>query len=228
MLEAGLVVGLFLLWRVAGALAGRDTAGALARARDLWHFERWLHLPSEVWVQHLVIGLPDLVRLLNGYYLAAHVVSMAVFLPWLYLRHRDAYPRWRNIVAAFTGACLAIALLPVAPPRMLTGVGLVDTGRLYHESAYGPIGARFTDALSSMPSVHIGWALLIATAVIQVSRSRFRFLVLAQPAATVFVVIATANHFWVDGIAAAAVLLVILRLDRVWRSSRGRLRPIGN
>lgn len=220
-LETGLLAGLFVLWRVVGSLSGSGRAGAVARGRWLWSLERAMHLPSEASVQALVLGQPDLVRALNVFYLAAHVGSMALFLPWLYLRHRDAYPRWRNTVAAFTGTCLAIGFLPVAPPRLVPGIGLIDTGRIYHESAYGPVASRFTDSFSSMPSVHIGWAMLIAVAVICVSRSRWRWLVLLHPIATVFVVVATANHYWLDGVAAGAVLAMIAACQR-WLERRSR------
>ena len=229
LLEAGLLAGLFLLWRVVGSLSGAGQAGAVARGRWLWALERAMHLPNEAAVQALVLGHPDLVRALNVFYLAAHVASMAAFLPWLYLRHRDAYPAWRNMVAVFTGACLAIGFLPVAPPRLISGIGIVDTGRIYHESAYGPVASRFTDSLSSMPSVHIGWAVLIAVAVISVSRSRWRWLVLAHPVATVFTVVATGNHFWLDGVGAVAVLALALlarrRIGPRSRPDRGSSEP---
>ena len=59
-----------------------------------------------------------------------------------------------------------------------------------------------------MPSVHVGWSLLVAWAVITISPSRHRWWILAHPVLTVFVVVATANHFWLDGIVAALLLVV--------------------
>ena len=62
------------------------------------------------------------------------------------------------------------------------------------------------DQLSAMPSVHVGWAVLVGLGGAPVSRSRYRWWVLIHPVLTVFVVVATANHFWLDGIVAGLLL----------------------
>ena len=129
-----------------------------------------------------------------------------VFLVWLYFRHRDRYPHYRNTLAVLTFACFVIQLFPVAPPRLLSGVGFVDTALLYHQSVYGAVGTGISDQVSAMPSLHIAWACLIALAVVQVSTSRWRWLIVLHPIATMLVVVVTANHYWLDGIVAAGLL----------------------
>jgi len=57
-----------------------------------------------------------------------------------------------------------------------------------------------------------------------VSRSRWRWLALAYPAATLLAVVVTANHFWLDGIAAAALLAIALLVQRAGRAARRWLR----
>ena len=54
---------------------------------------------------------------------------------------------------------------------------------------------------AAMPSLHVGWALLIAIVLIAGCRTRWRWLWLLHPVATVFVVVSTANHYWLDGVA---------------------------
>jgi hypothetical protein len=83
---------------------------------------------------------------------------------------------------------------------------MVDLASRYHQSVYSSLGHGITDQLSAMPSVHIGWAVLVAAAVITVSQSRWRWLVLLHPLITAYVVVVTANHFWLDGVAALFVL----------------------
>jgi hypothetical protein len=63
-----------------------------------------------------------------------------------------------------------------------------------------------------MPSLHVGWALALAVGLIAATRSRWRWLWLIHPALTLLVVVATANHYWLDGIAAAVLLAVALLL----------------
>jgi hypothetical protein len=58
-----------------------------------------------------------------------------------------------------------------------------------------------------MPSVHIAWAALIGWGVIRASTSPWRWLILLHPGLTMVVVVVTANHFWLDGIVGAALII---------------------
>jgi len=129
---------------------------------------------------------------------------------WLFVRHREHYRRLRTTLVAFTGGALLIQLVPVAPPRMLPSTGMVDTAVRYGQSVYATRAGFDPDQLSAMPSVHVGWALLVAIAVIGATRSRWRWLALLYPAVTTLAVVVTANHFWLDGIVAALLLGVVL------------------
>lgn len=209
--EIALLLGLFTLWRVVGSVSILSESSAFDRGRWLWRFERALHLPSELTLQRQLVSHVVVVQVLNGFYLAAHIGGMAALLIWLYVRHREQYRRWRNVVVAFTGVSLVVQVVSVAPPRLLTDLGFVDTARKYGESAYDHLGAGLVDQLSSMPSVHVGWALIACLAVIRVSRSRWRWLAIAHPVLTGYTVVVTANHFWLDGVAAAALVALAVR-----------------
>ena len=204
--ETAIIFGLYALWQEGGSLADNHVAGAVSNARSVWNLERGLHLPSEVTVQQLVLGHPALVQAINGFYDIVHVPALIGFLIWMYFRHRDSYSQWRTVGAFLTGACLLVQMIPVAPPRLLPQLGFVDTALRYHESVYAPGGIGDATQLAAMPSVHVAWALFIAVAVVAVSTSRWRWLIVLHPAATVFAVVATANHWWLDGITAGALL----------------------
>jgi hypothetical protein len=204
--ETGVVLALYALWQWGGGIAITHVAGATSHARWVWNFERAVDLPSEVSLQRLVLPHAWLVQFLNIFYDGVHVPALIIFLIWLYFRHRDEYPRWRNIGALATGAMLAVQLIPVAPPRLMPQYGFVDTALRYGESVYGAGGISNAPQLAAMPSVHVGWAIFIAAAVIGVSKSPWRWLILLHPAATVLVVVATANHWWLDGIVAASLV----------------------
>jgi len=207
--EAGLVVALYALWQYAGSFSVMGPGGAIGRAQWLWHLERAWHLPSEALVQNLVLPYPLIVEAFNIYYATMHFTALVIFLVWLFAAHRARYQRIRAILVIFTAASLLIQLVPVAPPRMLTGIGLIDTAQVYGQSVYA-IGGGMADQFSAMPSVHVGWAMLIAFAVWRVTASRGRWLAVAHAVLTWVVVVATANHFWLDGIVAAALLALAL------------------
>ncbi|HUB41700.1 MAG TPA: phosphatase PAP2 family protein [Streptosporangiaceae bacterium] len=215
--ETALALGLFALWQYAGSFAVMGPGGALGRSRWIWNFERAVRLPSETAIQRFFLPHPLLIEFFNLYYDSLHFPVLLGCMAWLFVRHRAWYGRWRTTLVAFTGLCLAVQLIPVAPPRMLTWTGLVDTAVRYHESVYSNTAGFDPDQLSAMPSVHVGWALLVAIAIITTIRSRWRWLALLYPGMTTLAVIVTANHFWLDGIVAAVILGLVLAAQAVTR-----------
>jgi PAP2 superfamily len=220
--EAALLFGLFALWQYAGSFSVLPSSGGLPRGWWLWHAERALHLPSETAVQRIILPHPLLVETFNLYYAVLHFPVLIGCLIWLFVWHRGHYRPVRTTVVLFTGVSLLIQFIPVAPPRMLTGTGLVDTAAVYGQSVYGSLGID-ADQFSAMPSVHVGWALIVAIAVITASRSRWRWLAVLYPAVTTLVVVATANHFWLDGVAAAVLVVAAMGVQRAPRTVRVRL-----
>ena len=204
--EASIVAGLYALWQMVGRLSIMNADHALERAADIVRWQHTLHFPSEVALQRRFIGHPLIIQASNLYYMTVHGVALLIFLVWLFAWHRDDYRAQRNTIAVVTGACLAVQFVPVAPPRMLTTAGFIDTGRLYHQSVYGAVGTGMSDQFSAMPSVHVAWAVLIALGVVLVGRSRWRWLVVLHPLVTVFIIVVTANHFWLDGVVAVAII----------------------
>jgi PAP2 superfamily len=108
---------------------------------------------------------------------------------------------------------------------MLTSLGFVDLAARYGESVYGTAGANVgADQLSAMPSVHVCWSVLVAWAVITASPSRWRWLILAHPIVTVFVVVGTGNHYWADAIVSVAIVAVVLATQALLRARPARFR----
>jgi hypothetical protein len=211
-IEAAIALGLFAVYRLGDIAAGTHTAGAVGRGRDVWDLERDLHLPSERSLQQQLLPHIDLLHGLNIYYAAAHLGGMTAAALWLYLRHRASYGRWRNAVVTSTAACFALQLIPVAPPRLVPGLGLVDTAKRLGESVYSH--AHLANQVSSFPSVHFGWALLVAAIVIGTGTTRKRWLIVLHPILTLLAIVATANHYWLDALAAAVIALACIRLTR--------------
>jgi hypothetical protein len=98
---------------------------------------------------------------------------------------------------------------PLAPPRMMHG--WVDTGVQLGQSVYGPsTHSGIANQFAAMPSLHVGWAAMVAIAMIMVTRSRWRWLWIAHPVVTFAVVVLTANHYWLDGLVALTLLACCL------------------
>jgi hypothetical protein len=222
--ETALILGLFSFWQLAGRLSLLRLDAARGHALWLWHVERTLHLPSEIATQRIFLPHPTIIKAFNVYYATMHFPGLIVFLIWLWARHREYYPPVRNVVAMVTAACLLIQLIPVAPPRMFTELGFVDTAIRYGQSVYGAVGSGFADQLSAMPSVHVGWAVLVAVYVIKISASPWRWLVLVHTTLTILIVTVTANHWWLDGVVAVMLLVMAIYVERWSRAVVTRLR----
>jgi hypothetical protein len=218
--EATMISGLYSLWQLAGTLSVLGTAGAMSRAEWIERTERVWHLPAEARVQRALTGNDVSAQAANLYYATMHFGALFVFLIWLFVRHRDRYRQVRRVLALATVVCLAIQLLPVAPPRLLPGY--TDTAEKYHQSVYGlGLGA---DQLSAMPSVHVAWAVLIGWAAARIGSGPWRWLGTVHAVLTVIVVAATANHFWADGIVAVAVLALCAVAEKGAVRALSRLR----
>ena len=208
--ETTVVLLLYALWQWAGRFNVMAPDDALARGRRIWAIQRFLPLPSEVWVQRLVLPHGWFVQASNIYYFVVHVPAMLATLVWLFARHRRVYRPLRNVLALTTGASLLCHLVPVAPPRMLPEFGFVDTGLLYHQSAYGPAGTGISNQVGALPSIHVLWAALVALGIwlaYRGTRNRWRWLGVAHLAATILAVTDTANHWWADSILAMALIV---------------------
>ncbi|MEU4485246.1 phosphatase PAP2 family protein [Streptomyces purpurascens] len=206
--ELLLVAGLFLVYKFGRQLATGHTGEAFHNAHRVWDFERAVHLPGEGAVQSLLLHGDGLAHVANTYYAAVHFPATVAFLVWLYLRRPAHYVWARRVLAAVTAAALALHLLfPLAPPRMLAAAGLVDTARVYGPSVYGdPATDSLSNQFAAMPSLHFGWALMVAIGLIVATRSRWRRLWLLHPLLTLLVIVGTANHYWLDAIVATALL----------------------
>lgn len=214
--ELLLVAVLFTAYKLGRMLAAEHMTEAFHNASQLWDLERTLHLPSELGVQDWLLQAPSAVRAANVYYEFVHFPATAIFLVWLYLR-RPAHYRWaRTVLVLLTAAALLVHfVLPLAPPRMLNGLGFVDTGAVYGPGVYGtPEHDHLSNQFAAMPSLHIGWAVLVAAGLIITTTHRWRWLWAAHPVITTFVVIATANHYWLDGIVAVALLVITIVIVR--------------
>ncbi|MFD9358077.1 phosphatase PAP2 family protein [Streptomyces sp. NPDC060031] len=213
--ELLLVAGLFAVYKAGRMLSTGRTDEAFRNATRVWDAERALHLPGEGTIQRLLLHGDALVQSANTYYAAVHFPATALFLVWLYLKRPAHYLWTRRILALLTGAALALHLsFPLAPPRMLGEAHLVDTGQVYGPTVYGAAPATDTMAnqFAAMPSLHFGWALMLALGMIAATRSRWRVLWLLHPLLTLLVIVGTANHYWLDAVVATVLLGAALLL----------------
>jgi len=199
----------FAIYRQIRFLTRNDTDAAMDNAERVVDFERQFHFFSERTVQDVVMHSHTLVTFLNRYYVTVHFPLTVAFLLWVFFRHHAAYHRIRNTFVSVTVAALAIHVaFPLAPPRMLPDAGFVDTLQEFGPRIYSTDTSKsVANQFAAMPSLHFGWAFIVAGAYVSIRRTRRSLWMMLHPAITLLAIVATANHYWLDA-AVAGVLVV--------------------
>jgi hypothetical protein len=209
------LVGYVVYSLLRGVVAG-DPATAAAHARQIIGLERALHIFREPSLQGWALGIPGMARLWNGVYLWMHTPLVIFTLVYLYLRHRPTYPVIRNVffISAAIGL-LCYAFYPTAPPRLMPDYGFTDTIATAARSAPDVRPGAFENAYAAVPSLHVGWAFMIALAFWWTTRHWIvRVLAVIEAVGMIAAVVFTANHYFLDGVLGIAVVLLALAITR--------------
>jgi hypothetical protein len=193
---------------------------AMADARGIIHVERALGIFREAQIQD---ALSPAGGLLSLYYMLGFGPLVAVVLIWLAAADRATY-RWLRTALFVSVAIAAVihVLLPVAPPRLVHGLGIADTVGLSGGHDTGSFAGVDFNPYAAMPSMHVGWSLLIGVAGVRAFRpAPLRAFFALHPVLMTVTVVATGNHYLLDAAAGAAVVGVALLLIRAVRRACG-------
>jgi PAP2 superfamily len=200
--QVGLFAGAYLLYEfVRGLVNGGDLARASADATRVIDLERRLHVFVEPAVQGWAMHRPWLMHLADWAYIDAHGLVTFGALTYVYLRHRDAYPRVRNtFLIAMALALVGYVVYPTAPPRLMPQWGFADPVRQLTgiDAEHGP-GSVLVNAYAAIPSMHVCCALLTGWSMAALTeRGAHRLLWRLYPLAVALVVVVTGNHYLLD------------------------------
>jgi hypothetical protein len=226
--ELLLLVAGYLVYTLARLLADDDRMTAIKHAATMIPVEKALGLAWEP-ASNAFLAAHELLGVFASYWYATlhYLVTPAVlFLLWKF--RPESYSRARTALIVATGLALAIYIsFPVAPPRLMDNY--VDI--LSSTSHWGWWGADAsaprglggsTNELAAMPSMHVGWAVWSAWAVGHLtSDTRLKILAWLYPIGTAVVVVATGNHWTLDVVAGAALVVLALGWTKVLEGEPG-------
>ncbi|MEU6254097.1 bifunctional glycosyltransferase 87/phosphatase PAP2 family protein [Streptomyces sp. NPDC047043] len=187
-----------------------DRATAEHHGRQVHTLEQWLHIDVEGWVNHTVVKIDWLRQFLDFYYESFHFGVPLTILAVLYIR-RPADYRWARsaLGLATVFALVGFWLYPLAPPRLMPGLGFIDTVHGVQDFAkpnYGTLTA-VTNQYAAMPSLHFGWSLWCGVVIVVLAPKWWmKALGLLHPLFTVSAIVATANHWILDAVGGAAIV----------------------
>jgi PAP2 superfamily len=202
-------VGCYELMRLA---LSPDWPLAVAHARAIAAWERRMHIAWEAPLQRAFLGIPELVRGMNVFYIGGNFVVTGGFFVWLYRRSQAGFRLFRNAFLIATAVSLLVEWrFPTAPPRV-AGVGIEDTLRTLSGIEIGSRGSDgLTDPVAAVPSLHAGWALGVGVGVLTYARSlRAKAAGVLYPPTVVLTVIVTGNHFFFDAFTGMGLLAASL------------------
>lgn len=187
-----------------------DLALPLRHAVRVIDAEKALGLFVEPHVQDFAHSIAGGRFVTTWFYTLAHTTGFVAIFFWVWFRRREYFAVFRNWFWITNGlAVLGYWVFPLAPPR-LAEIGLQDPTKASLElggalSWFQP----FRNEFAAMPSMHVGYTFLFALTLIWLLRpSPWRWLALLWPAWMLFVVMATANHWWLDGAGGVATALL--------------------
>jgi len=197
-----------------------DGHEAVSHATSLIDFERATGLLHEADVQSALLPIVDG---FSGYYMLGFGPLIATVLVWLGIRHRELYRSLRTLLFTSLGlAVIGYLTFPTAPPRLVPGLGIADTVGLSSHDTGSVAGIRF-NPYAAMPSMHVGWSVLIGIFGFRAARSRWlKAFFVAHPFLMVLAVTATGNHYFVDALGGAGAAFVAVGLLAAVRRLRDR------
>jgi len=225
--EIALLGSLYGLYTLARNMRSQDLDQANAFAHHLVSVERILALAFEPQVNHWVDARVWIAVPLCFWYATLHYLVTPSVLILVARKRPDLYGSARtSIVLATLVALIMYWTLPTTPPRLLGVNSYVDTMEHYagygwwgaHASAPGP--AAWTNEYAAFPSMHAGWSIWVAIQLTRLFPRRWpAVLGWLYFLGTSFVVIGTGNHYTID-ILVGALIVVATHLISVHLSSR--------
>lgn len=213
--EVVLVVGLYVAYSATRLAASGSWDVAKAHARGILDVERWMRIDVELALntftsQHQWFEIATSYWYQSMHYLVTPTVLIVLFFrrPLLYRPARTA------LMGATFLALFGYFFFPTAPPRLLGEY--VDTVSETSRWGWWPSAAEqaasgassVTNQVAAMPSMHVGWAVWVSLVLCVLVRPLWaKIAVWGYAVTTTLVVMLTGNHWILDAVAGAALVL---------------------
>ncbi|PGH14821.1 hypothetical protein AJ79_02837 [Helicocarpus griseus UAMH5409] len=206
-----------------------------------WEQSGWLSFLFP-WTEHdiqqwFMNGHQTSLTALNRFYALVHIPGTVGFIAWYYYiapSHRTFAIVRRTLTLTNLLAFVTFTFYPCMPPRLLPPeYGFLDSVR--HDNAQSIwMSGNYVNSLAAMPSMHFGYSFCIGctmlyhTGIFRRSLERgetrkttfwklwYLSIAVAYPVSVLMAIVATANHYWLDALAAVGVVCVAFLCNRVF------------
>ncbi|CAI7610138.1 unnamed protein product [Penicillium glandicola] len=213
---------------------------ARGHAIDILNFEHetasWIFPIKEADFQsYFIQNHPSILTMFNRIYSLIHIPGTVLFLSWYYYvakNHASFALARRTMTLGNLAAFLVFCVYPCMPPRLLPeSYGFYDTVRQGNAESIW-VGGKSINQFAAMPSLHFTYAFVIGCTFLHHSGflqrlrgqptqksplTEFGLLTLAicYPILVLSVIVATANHYWLDAVVAIVTVTLSFRFNRI-------------
>ncbi len=228
--------------RFGSALGGNILQRSFQNAERVIDIEKALGLYHEEWIQETFLNFDTFIIFWNVFYGTFHFAVTIFVMVYLFRKFPQRYLFMRSTLASTTAVALVgFAFFPLMPPRLLSACaseyGACDLSHNYVDTLVEPGGLwsfesgtmeSISNQYAAMPSLHIAWATWCVIGLYPVLRRQLgRVMIAVYPIFTLFAIVVTANHYWIDAIGGLLALGFGLLLARpVSRLLPGRVRTL--
>ncbi|MFG2679146.1 phosphatase PAP2 family protein [Streptomyces sp. NPDC048392] len=232
--ELPLIVLVYACYSAGRLLVRGEVSDAVDHGLAILDIEKALLLNAEHPLNRLFTDQPWIGVPADFWYASLHYLVTPAILIWIFRSRAVRYRAARTWLMASTFiGLIGFTLLPTCPPRLLDAShGFVDTMAQF--SSYGWWGGEasaprglggMTNQYAAMPSLHVGWALWCGVMLWRHGGTRTAKVAgVVYPLVTTVVVMGTANHYFLDAAAGAAVMGAGLLLTPFVLRTAERLR----
>ncbi|HEY6531017.1 MAG TPA: phosphatase PAP2 family protein [Acidimicrobiales bacterium] len=217
--ELLIVVVVDLVYETVRNMSSAKPEKAYRNAERIIQWQRDLGIWHEHGMQQWALNFTPLIVVANYFYGSVYIAATIFGLIFLYRRHSDDYPLWRNTLAIGTLlGLIGFATFPLMPPRLLDVMGppgqswdFVDTLLKYPTFwSFDSEGMKaISNQFAAMPSLHCGWAFWgLAVFFPRVKTWWGKTLAVLYPIATIYVVVITGNHYVLDAVGGLLIFVV--------------------
>ncbi len=169
--EPLIILAAYIPYFFARSHAVSNAHEAFANAYQLMQVENSIGIFKELSLQSAALSYRLLVHIFNIIYFYGHWPVIFCCGVYLFIKNPRVYTITRNaFLISGVVALILYTLFPVAPPR-LSADGIVDTLSMTVPISYDK--SRLVNPYAALPSLHVGWDLLIALGVFFATRRLF-------------------------------------------------------
>jgi hypothetical protein len=230
--EGALLLSLYWLYSTIRWFIARNSPyEAFQNAFKIIQLESRLGIFHELTIQRWLIDhAMEVVRIANEFYTIGYFPVLILFSVLLYRFEPERFSIFKLTFLLGLGfALVCFSVFPLAPPRLVSGFGFVDTQQVFSSSLYNRKAVlSFYNPYAAMPSLHFGWALLVGIMAYGFKRRAFKIFGVLYPGCMALVVVTTGHHFFLDIVGGGIVVgLAYTLVNALPRWTRAVVKALG-